>query len=116
MRILKKQKNFWQYHHSTHVHQKPQAYEVRFLRHGVRETKFCAILDQFLPFYALKNPEDLNFVKIEKEFGDVIILHMCNKNRNHMMYTSSDMECNRHSNLSFLAIFSHFSSTINPEN
>ena len=36
-----------------------------------------------------------------KTSGDVIILHMCTKNHDHMMYASGDMECDRH-------IFCHF--------
>ena len=38
---------------------------------------------------------------MNKPSGDVIILHLCNKNHNHMMYASWDMECGRH-------IFCHF--------
>ena len=46
--------------------------------------------------------------KNEKASGDVIILHMCTKNHNHMMYVFWDMECNRLQNdnvLSFWVIF-----------
>ena len=27
-------KNFWRYHHFTHVYQKPQSQAVQFQRHG----------------------------------------------------------------------------------
>ena len=46
-------------------------------------------------FYPPDNPENQNFEKMKKASGDVITLHMCTKNHNHMMYASWDMECNR---------------------
>ena len=36
IRILKK-KNCWRYHHFTHAYQKPQSYEVQFLRYTVKQ-------------------------------------------------------------------------------
>ena len=51
IRILKKwKKHCWRYHHFKHVYQKPQSYEVQFLRYGVWQI-FFVILDHFLPFY-----------------------------------------------------------------
>ena len=47
------------------------------------------------------NPENQNFEKMKKASGDVIILNLCNKKHNHMMYAYSDMECDRHNFLSF---------------
>ena len=35
------------YHHFTHVHQKSQSYDLRFLRYGVRQTKHFIILGHF---------------------------------------------------------------------
>ena len=35
----------------------------------------------------------------------IIILHMCTKNHNHMMYASWDMQCDRYNCLPFWAIF-----------
>ena len=46
----KMKKQFWKYHHFTHVYQKPQSYEVR--RYGVRGTKcfvICASFCIFIP-------------------------------------------------------------------
>ena len=44
-----------------------------------------------------------------KQFaGDIIILHMCTKNHNHMMYGSRDMECDRHNFLSLWTVFCPF--------
>ena len=46
---------------------------------------------------------------MKKESGDVIILNLCNKKRDHMMYVYSDMECSsRHNFLSFQATFCSF--------
>ena len=47
IRILKKWKNCWRYHHFTKVTHKPQSYKVWFLRYGVRQTEFFAILGHF---------------------------------------------------------------------
>ena len=49
----------------------------------------------FLPFYTPNNPKNQNFTKMNKIPGDIIILHMCTKNYDHMMYGSWDMMCNR---------------------
>ena len=48
----------------------------------------------FLPFYSL-NPKNQNSWKKRKKPGDIIILHMCAKNYDHVMYGSWDMVCNR---------------------
>ena len=59
------------------------------MRYRVRQTEFLVILSHFLPFYSpLNNPENQNFEKIKKAPGYVIILHMCIKNENHMIYGS----------------------------
>ena len=44
-------KKIWRYYHFTKVYQKSQSYDVCFLRHGVRQTRFFVILGYFLPFY-----------------------------------------------------------------
>ena len=49
----------------------------------------------FCPFTPSNNSENQNFEKIKKGPRDAIILHMCTKNHNHMMYASWDTECNR---------------------
>ena len=46
------------------------------------------ILDHFLPFYPPNNPKNQNFEKLKKTPGDIIFLHMCTINDNHMMYGS----------------------------
>ena len=50
---------------------------------------FFLILDHFLPFYPLNNPENQNLEKIKKTPGDIIILHKCTKNHD-MLYCSWD--------------------------
>ena len=62
----KKRKKFRKYHHFTHVYQKSQSYDIRFLRYRVRQTEFFVILDHFLPFYSTNNPQNENFEKMKK--------------------------------------------------
>ena len=53
----------------------------------------------FGPFFAILPPNNLenkNFEKLKRASRDVIILQMCTKNHDHMMYTSRDMEYHRH--------------------
>ena len=102
----KNEKNCWRYHHFTHVYQKPQSYEVQFLRYGVRQNylSFWAIFCPFIPPY--NNPENQNFEKMKKKAsGDVITLNLQNKKHNHMMYAYSDMECDRQNFSSFRPFF-----------
>ena len=77
-------------------------------------TIFFVILGHLLPFYPLSpnNPENHNFEKMKKAFGDVIILNLCNKRHNQMMYADSDMACNRHN---FLSFFSFFTPPLTPK-
>ena len=57
------------------------------LRYEVQQTEFFVILDYFLPIYLPNNPENQNFEKMKKKtLGDIIILHKCTVNDNHMMY------------------------------
>ena len=67
-------------------------------------TEFFVILDCFLPFYLFTDPENQNFENIKIVPGDIIILHMCTINGNHMMYVSWDMEHDRHNFLSFWTV------------
>ena len=75
IKILKNEKVCWRYHHFTHVHWKSQSYDKWFLQYGVWQTDFFVIMDRFLP--------------------SPIILHMCTKNYDQMMYSSWDMLRNR---------------------
>ena len=88
------------------------------MRYSSRYTKwdrlFChfgPLLCDFNPLLP-NNPENQNFEEIKKAFGDVIILNLCNKKHDHMIYAYSDMEClHRHIFLSFkpfFALLAHF--------
>ena len=68
---------------------------------SVTDRMFCRF-GLFLPFTTLKN-------KKKQTPGDIIILHKCIKNHNHMLYCSWDIMCDR-SNCysSFGAIFLPF--------
>ena len=69
------------------MYQKSQSYDVRFLRHGVRQTKNFVILGHFLPFQPHDNLENRNFKikKKKKTLRDNIILRICTINDNHMI-------------------------------
>ena len=47
------------------------------------------------------DPKNHNFEKMKKASGDLIILNLCNKKHDHMVYAYSDMECDRHNFLLF---------------
>ena len=105
-KILKKWKKAWRYYHFTQVYNKWQSYDVWFLRYEAWQTEFFVILDQFLPSYPPKNQY---LEKIKKTTGDIINLHKCTENHNHMLYCSWDMVRNRcNSCFSFWAIFCPF--------
>ena len=99
----KMKKNCWRYHHFTQVYQKPQSYEVQFLRQN-----FLSFWVNFCHFTPLTTEKIKIKKKMKKESWDAIILHMCTKNHNHVMYASWDMEYDRHNFLSFCAIFCPF--------
>ena len=76
-------------------------------------TIFC----HFGPFFALLF---LQFAKSklwknEKTAGDIISLHKCTINDNHIMHGSSDMEHDRYNFLKFLTIFYPFSPLTTPK-
>ena len=66
----------------------------------------------FCHFTLIKTPKS-KFWKMKTFAGYIIILHMCNKNHNHTMYSSPDMEEDRQNFLSFWAIFCPFSPLTN---
>ena len=84
---------------------------VWFLRYEAWQTEFFVIFDRFLPFYPPSNPKNQNFEKRKKVPGDIIILHKCTKNHDHMVNCSLDITCNRFNcYFSFWAIFCPFTS------
>ena len=68
----------------------------------------------FLSFWTIfsllppNNPQNQNFEKMKKMLRDIIILHKCTINNNHIMHGSSDMKWDRQSYLSFWTIFCPF--------
>ena len=64
-------------------------------------TIFCP----FTHFY-----KNLNFEKLKKKSADIIILHKCTKNHDHILYCSLDMARNKCIYFSFRVIFSPFTS------
>ena len=70
-------------------------------------TEFFVIFGYFLHFDSLNHLKNRIFEKMKKLPGDIIILHMCTINENHMMYGSYTMEHDRH-NFFSLTIFCHF--------
>ena len=69
------------------------------------------VISHFWLFFALlpsNSPKNQNFEKIKKTPGDIIILHMCTKNYDQMMYGSWDMVHDRCNYFSFWAIFYPF--------
>ena len=53
----------------------------------------------------MKNPPKSKFWKMKKFDGDIIILHMCNKNHNHMILGSGKTTWVKQNFLSFWAFF-----------
>ena len=63
----------------------------------------------FLPFYPPNSQKNQNFEKMKQTPGDVIILYMCTKNYDHMMYGFWDTVRDRcNCDFSFWAIFCPF--------
>ena len=62
-------------------------------------------MDRFLPFYPPNNLKNQNFEKPKKPRGDIITLHMCSINDNHMIYGSWDIE---HGEQNFFVILDYF--------
>ena len=90
------------------MYHKWQSNDVWFLRNCTQQTDFFVILDHFLPFYPTNDPKYQNFEKVEKLPGDIIILHRCYINYNHMMHGSWDTKRNGQNFLSFWTCFYPF--------
>ena len=48
--------------------------------------RIFVILDHFLISDPPVDPENQNFEKMKKMTGDIIVLHMCTKNDDHLIY------------------------------
>ena len=70
---------------------------------------FFVKLGHFLPFYPPNSPKNQNLKKQKKNMPrDIIILHNCTKNHDHMLYCSWDMARDGCNYFSFWAIFCLF--------
>ena len=83
-----------------------------YIMHGSWDIKhdrqsFFFILDNFLPSYPLKTWK-IKILKVKKTPGDIIILHKCTKNQDHMLYCSWDMAHDGCNYFSFWTIFCPF--------
>ena len=69
---------------------------------------------KFLSFWAIfclfstLTIQKIEILKLKKASGDVIVLHMCTINDNHMIYGSWDMEHDKQNFLSFWTVFCPF--------
>ena len=77
--FIKIKKNTWRYYF-TPAYQKSWWYDHDRLK--------LVIFGHFLPFYPPKTLKMQKLDKMKNLAGDIIILHMCTKNHNHMMYGS----------------------------
>ena len=94
IKILKNEKNTWRYHDFIIVYQKSWSYTIYWSWDMACDE--CSF--HFGPFFAFYPPNNLknqNFLKMKKTPGDIIILHKCTKNHNHMLYHSWDKVCDR---------------------
>ena len=114
MKISKNGKSSWRYHNFTQLYQKSWSYVILFLRYCTWWIYFLFfILCYTFPFYPSNSPKNKNFKKKKKKMkkmpGDIIILHNCMKNHDHMLYCSWDMAQDRCNwCFSFWAIFCPF--------
>ena len=105
------EKECWRYHHFTHVHQKPQSYEV-WLENNLENKKFeknekdiyrCLHFTHvyqksrsyvcFLKYgvWQTLTTQKIKISKKCKKRLDIIILHKSTKNNDHMLYCFSDI-------------------------
>ena len=97
------------YYHFPNVYHKWLSSDVWLQRYWAwRQTEFFVILDHILPFHLPNNPKNQTSEKMIKKPGDIIILHMCTKNDNHLTYHSWDVKHDRQHFLSLWTIFCPF--------
>ena len=80
-KFWKNEKNTGRYYHFTHVCHKWKSYDLWFLGYGAQSTDFFSYSGPFFTLFSPNNPENLNFEKMKKASGHVIILHMCTINK-----------------------------------
>ena len=92
-------------------------YTVPEIRHITDEIFYFSFGAIFCPPPPLTAPKMKISKAMKKTPGDVIILHKCTKNHDHMVYCSWDMACDgRTCYFSFCAIFWPFTPPKSPKN
>ena len=71
---------------TTHEYQKSQSYDLRFVDTDWGQTEFFVILGQFLLFTPSMIPKNKILKKMKKVPWNIIILHMCTINEDHMIF------------------------------
>ena len=100
----------------TYMCTKNEDHDIRFPKYKLQLTGISVILGHFLPFQPLTTGK-IKILKLKKTPGNIIILHICTINDNHMIYGSRGMECNLQNFLSFWNIFCpFFYLAMDPEN
>ena len=84
-KFWKNEKNTCRYYHFTLVCHKWQLHDVWFLRYGAQKTEFFPFLDIFCPITTITTQKVKVLKKQKKRPRDIIILHRCTINENHMM-------------------------------
>ena len=84
------------------------------------DTELDIFFCHFGPFFVFhshspNNTENQNFEKMKMSYGDLLILNLCSKKQDHMMYAYSGMECDRHNFLLFEVIFCPFTPLLTPK-
>ena len=76
MEFWEREKKCWKCHHFTHVYRKPQSYEVRLLRYGVRQTEVSIIWASFCPFTSLTTRK-IEILKKRKKHLEMSSFYTC---------------------------------------
>ena len=68
----------------SHVNHKWMLYDVWFLRYKASQRELLVILGQFFIFDSPNNLKNEKCEKMKKSHGNIIIIHLCNINYNHI--------------------------------
>ena len=93
IKFWKTEKITWRYYHFTIVRQKSWSYAILFLRYGVWQMWLFFILGHFFSFTPLTAQKSK--LKKIKTPGDIMSLHKCIKNQDHILCCSWDMARDR---------------------
>ena len=91
IKILKKWKKIGEINILHKCTKKSWSYATLFLRYGAWQMYLFFIFGHFFHFYPPNSPKNQNFKKMKKAPGNIIILHQCTKNYDHMLFCSWDI-------------------------